>query len=1061
MTQFRRPLFPAVLLALCAATAQAAPLLRMPAIHGDQVVFTCEGDLWLGTIAGGTAERLTSDPGIELHAKFSPDGSKVAYSADYQGVREVYVLDLQAGPARRVTYLNRRTEMVDWAADGQHLLVRSQGPTFFFETWLVPAQGGLPQRFPLEFAVDVSFAPDGDQFVFTRFSRAYEPWFGYVGGKKNDVWLGNRRDLKFRKIVETPGTNEWPVWTRKGVAYLADADGKFSVRLVGHNGGQPRTLAGPFEKELRFLATDGDRLVYENGSALEMIDLKDGRRRELSFKLRSDLRHAMPYRAAAQRFLESASPSPNGGRVLVAARGAVLSLPVGEGAVRQLAGRSGVRLRLPRYSPNGQHVAYVSDETGEQQLYVSDAQMDNARALTSDARRQLIDLAWSPDGSKIGLVDSETRLRVIDVATGAETFVGRGVQWAGPKFSFHSGGDWLVQERITVPYRMTALEVRHLPSGATHQLGDGMIHDFAPRFSTDGRFIAFLSRRNLAVAWDPLQYQVNVANVNKAYLLAVADTVASPLLPKDPEPVGEPDKPSGGAAPNLVPTGLYERLVEIPLPPRTYRQIEANAERVFALAEDVVHFYEFESRTAGVLARGVTSFELTPDGKKVFLSSGQRLRVVDAKGRDVADDAGLASFANYQLSISPREEWRQIYWDAWRLVRDYFYVRNMHGADWNAVGQKYADRLPELRSRDELSELIRWMLAELSVSHAYTTGGDLRGAQPMPAPSFLGIEVEPHASGYYRIAKIFRGDGFSAEDRSPLAQPGLAVKEGDLLVAVAGVPARVGSPFLDALVGRAGQIVEVRVASAEEPETQRSILVRPTASEQRMRYYEWVRGRREYVEQKGGGRVGYLHMPDMTEFGMQEFLKQYFPLLQGRDAIVLDDRFNGGGNMSQNIVRLLNDRLVNYFNFRGSEQMPYTRQFGAFPGHFVMLTNEFAGSNGEEVLHHFKRLGLGPIVGRQTWGGLVGNAPGWDLIDGGKVFVPNYGAFIDGEWIVEGPGFKPDIDVESDPNAYAIGRDPQLDKAIQLALEAIKKNPPKRETQPPDPVRPPRGGRGY
>jgi tricorn protease len=1048
-----------VLLLLGSIAAAETPLLRAPDIRGDQVVFTCEGDLWIGSLSGGTAERLTSDPGLEIHAKISPDGKHVAYSADYSGVREVYVVPTEGGPARRATFLNRRTEMVDWTPDGRRLLVRSQGPAFFFETWLVPVAGGFPERFPLEFAVDVSFAPDGSRFAFTRFGRSHEPWFGYEGGKRNAIWSGDLSKLEFKKVHETPGTHEWPVWTRDGIAFVSDERGKFSVRLL-EPGGRVRTLAGPYDVELRFLRSDGRRLVYERGDRLEWLDLDARSPKPLAMRLRSDLRHAMPYRVAADRFVESASVSPNGRRVLIETRGFVLSLPVGEGAVRQLAGKSGVRLRAPQYSPDGTRITYISDESGEQQLYVADAEMGGTRQLTRDAGRQILGVTWSPDGRRLAYTDSETRLWAIDVETGQRQEVGRGIMWSGPSHSFSRDGEWLAYEVIHSPYRMTTLEMMHLPSGKRHRLGNGMIHDFAPRFATDGRYLAFLSRRSLAVRWDPLQYQVNVGDVNRVYLLTLNDSIPSPLLAKNPAPAGEPPKPEPDAVPRPVsPEGMDLRLIEVPLPARNYTQVEVNDRRTFALAEGTLHFYDFEGRRAGVVASGVSRFEITPDGKRLMLVAGSRFRVVDADAADVPADRGLAGFGNFQLTIDPREEWKQIYWDAWRLTRDYFYVRNMHGADWPAVGRKYAARLGELRSRDELAELIRWMLAELSVSHAYTSGGDARagsGPAPAPAPSFLGIDVEAHESGFYRIRKIYRGDGFDGASRSPLAEPGLGVREGDFLISVAGVPGRVGTPFLDALAGRAGEIVEVQVSSTPNPSQARRVHVRPVASEQRMRYYDWVQANREYVERIGGGRVGYLHMPDMTEFGMEEFLKQYFPLLATKDAIVLDDRFNGGGNMSQNIVRLLNDRIVNYFNFRGSEAMPYSRQFGGFVGHFVMLTNEFAGSNGEEVLHHFKRLGLGPIVGRRTWGGLVGNAPGWRLVDGGTVGVPNYGAFIDGKWIVEGPGFEPDHDVESDPNAFVRGRDPQLDRAVELALEAIRRNPPKRPVQPPDPIRPPR-----
>ena len=1015
---------PVLFILLSRAGAEPTPLLRMPDIHGDQAIFICEGSLWVGSVKTGETYRLTSDSSIASQPKFSPDGSKIGFTAEYNGHREVYVIPTSGGAPQRITYLNRRSEMLDWSPDGRRILFRAQGPTYFFETWTAPSGGGIPTRFPLEFASDVSYSPDGLHIAFTRFSRSYEPWFGYEGGKKNDIWTGDLQTLRFSQAFSAVGTSEWPVWSPKGICFVNDENGRFSVRRVPAAGGASEVLAGPYPSEIRDLHSDGRSLIYERGTSLEILDLSSGAKRELQFHLHSDLRHTLPYQVSAQDWVGGASMSPNGQRVLVEARGHLLSLAVGEGAVDTPLWRPSARLLSPSYSPDGRRIAYISDESGEQQLYVASANGDSPAQITHGQDRQLKSLEWSPDGKLIALTDSQTRLVLVNVSTGNEKLMQRGDGWDPPKWGFSPDLRWLVCERVTKPFMMRALEIHDLETGVTTQLGDGLWHDFAPRFSTDGRFIAFLSRRNLAVREDPVQYQVDTQDVNKVFLLTANDEVVSPLTPRQTQPFGTLDsKPAASSA--LQVDGLYRRVIEVPLPARDYTQVEVNGHRVFALASGSLYYYDLVSKAQGLVTGEVDTFQISSDGVHLMLRRGSAIRVIESAWTDQAVDANRLSFGNAQLTIEPPQEWKEIYWDAWRLIRDYFFEPTMRGLDWKKVGDRYARYLPLLRSRDELNELIRWLLAELHVSHAYASGGDFgRAPNPAPAPGFLGAELTETAEGYYRISKIYTGDGSSEAYRSPLAEPGLKVKEGDYLISIGGVAAKPGSHFLDALLGRVGQPVELQVNERPSREGARTILIRPVESEQRMRYYEWVKSNRAYVNRISGGRIGYLHLPDLQEFGMEEFLKNFFPLTASKQAIIIDDRFGGGGFESENVIRLLNDKLANYFIYRNSEDRLYSRQYGAFSGPLLMVTNEFAGSNSEEIVYHFKKLKLGTVVGRRTWGGLVGNAPGWPLIDGGKVGVPNYGAFMDGKWIVEGRGVEPDVDVPSDPNEWPKGKDP-------------------------------------
>ncbi len=1037
----------------------AQPFLRDPDIHGHRVVFTCEGDLWLGDIATGQTQRLTRSEGRESAGRFSPDGRSIAFTAEYDGIREVYVMDADGGVPRRITFTNEMALLLDWTPDGKSVLYRTSNQPAWYGLYTVPVAGGFPQRFPLEFGQHVGFAPDGNRFAFTRFARAGAAWYRYEGGQKNDIWVGDLAAKKFRKVYESRFSNEYPAWVGDRICFVHDEGARFAILSVASTGGSAQKLTELSDVELRGLQTDGRRLVYERAAGLEVLDPTSRQTMRPQFRLSSELMHMLPYLSPADRNVFSAHIGPTGKRVLVESRGQILSLPAKEGDVRTVLAKDGVRYRLPTFSPDGKKIAYVSDETREQQLYVANADGSEPKQLTTDGGRQLVRIQWSPDGKRIALSDNLTRLQLIDVENGNTVEVARGTGWEGPHCSFSPDSRWLVYDDVD---RMTYFSWPVLYEIATANktaLGPRMTTDYQAVFSSDGKWLAFFSRRSFSPEWDSVQGHMNAKKVLRVCLVPLNKDVKNPLLPESDEetavtPETKKDEEKKDEPPHTTVDldGIADRWIELPIAADDYSDLAVVGERVLVQKDDTLYYYHLKDKKWGTLTTGVGSFQVSADNKKLLIVRGANLRVIDVSATEAKSDEGRVSFANYQLRINPRAEWENMYWDAWRLARDYFYVANMHGNDWPAVGEKYAKLLPSVRSRDELNEVIRFLYSELSISHIGVWGGDTRGTFRGASPAFLGIDVEPDASGYYKITRVLRGDGFSEGDRSPLAAPGVNVREGQYLLEVAGVPARVGSDVFGALIGRAGQVVAVRVNDTPDAEGARTVYVKPMGSEWRLRYYDWVARQREYVTKASEGKIGYIHIPDMGGWGMAEFLKQYYPQ-RNKEALLVDVRFNGGGNVSTNIIRILNEKLVAYFNSRNNPQ-PWTRQGSYFPGPMCCLINEFSGSNGEEFPHHFKALGLGPLVGRRTWGGEVGSDPGWPLADGGTVAIPNYGAWtMDDGWIIESRGVSPDYDVESDPNAWVLGKDPQLDKAVELMLAALKKNPVRRPVTPPDPVR--------
>ena len=1029
---------------------RAAPFLRDPDIHGENVVFNCEGDLWLGDLRTGKAVRLTSHEGVESNGRFSPDGGAIAFTGQYDDTAEVYTIPVAGGTPRRVTYLEGMTA-VGWTPDGRRIVCRKNWPFFGRTTYLstVPATGGIAEKLPLEFADLASFAPDGRRFVFTRISRRGEGWFGYRGGMKNDIWAGDSVAKTFRKIYSSDGTNEYPVWAGDRVFWVRDDGGQFSVVSARPDGGDIRRVAGPYRVEVRNLHSDGKRLIYEKGFGLEIAEIATGKTREITFDLASDLRYTRPVLVPARDYVDSVSIGPSGRRVLIGTRGQIVSLPAKEGDARVILAVDGARLRQPAYSPNGKRIAYLSDATKENQLYVADADGSHPKQLTHDSNRHLAKLRWSPDGKWIALTDSRPDLRLVAADGSRELRIGRSIGTEGPLCDFSPDSKWLAYSEATAPKNFSFLVLYDIANQRETRLGGGMMDDFAPAFSRDGKYLCFLSNRSVRVQWDSFLSQLDTGAPTRAYLLVLRKDGRSPFLPAADDEAAPPETPA--AAFQLDADGLYDRIVELPLAPNRWNDIEAVGDRVYVSNGGGMEYYDLKAKRSGVVPNAA-NFEISADGKKTLLQNAAGWRVADAATLENSANEPNVNFGGLTLQINPSREWEQMYWEGWRLLRDYFYVANMHGADWPAIGQKYARHLPDLRSRDELNQLLRWMEAELSVGHTYVGGGDGRSLARPGKAAYLGVDLEPDAGGFMKITHIFRGDGFDMAERSPFAETGLNVREGQYLVEAAGVPVRDDMAFQQRLLNRAGEVITVKVNDRPILEGARSIPIKLAASEGRMRYVDWVARNREYVAKASGGKIGYLHLQAMGEKDMEDFIRQYYAL-RDKSALLVDTRFNGGGNISGQVLNVLFSRAAFHFSFRNNPPNP-ARQESEFTGPLACVTNEYAGSDGDLFPYQFRAYHLGPLIGRRGWGGVVGPAPTWNLVDGGVIWVPRYGAFTQEKgWIIEGHGVDMDYDVESDPNAYVRGVDPQLDKGIAYLLDQIGKHPQRPLSEPPAPVK--------
>lgn len=1040
----------ALALAACLIQAEEGAFLLAPDIHGDRIAFTREGDIWLGNLATGQAQRLTRHAGIETRARFSPDGTQIAFQAQYDGGgTQVYVMPVEGGIPRRVTNHINAAFLEDWTPDGRKLLCRGPGAEFVWKPFLVPAAGGPEEPLPIE-RMGMGHIGADNKLAYCRFTDVSGgAWFRYQGGSRNDVWVGDLRTNTFRKVFESKTQAQYPQWIGDRVFFIHENNASWTVNSVAGTGGGAKRHTTPSSDVVYDLQTDGKRLIYVRGTGLEVHDPATNTTTPVNLTLNSDLLHMREHRVDVAPHVGSYSITPTGKRVLVESRGQIVNVPVREGEVRVWKSVPGVRLQKPTMSPDGKKVAYVSDETREQQVYVADADGSNPRVITKDGGRQIASVMWSPDSQWLAVGDSESRIRVAKADGTQEFQVARARRSPFPlTHRFSPDSKWMVyvEEKPWTNQQTHIISVIELATQTRHAVTSGRFRDDYPVFSPDGKFLVYASYRSLPFTADSVQSQLNSTPQAVLLMVPLSKATASPFRPRNEDEGVAPEKPSEDKTLTIDFDGIQDRAIPVPIQATQISQVDMAGDRILYAAGGAIHFYDVTPRAGGTLTPG-TFFEVSADGKSVMVNGP---RVVPAAGKDLPAAAGAVSYQGFKLDIVPAKEWEQIFWDAWRLNRDYFYVRNMHGVDWKAVGDRYAKLLPHVRARNELTELIRWMQAELSVGHSFRQEPQIFAAPPASTPAYLGVETKAEG-GFHRITRLYDGDHMMGA--SPLLEAGHNVGVGTYIIAVNGQPAPASVDWRELMRDRAGQIISLRVNSRPSAEGARTIYVRPhsAAVERALLERDAVKQKRLAVDEKSGGKVGYIYIGGMVDPDMEEFMIQYLSQLD-KEALIIDIRENNGGYISAILVNLLRKETYLRRSERNSQEAG-TRYFDAFEGHLTMLINEDSYSDGEGGPMNWRYAKLGPLIGKRTYGALVGSAPAWPLVDGGSMQVPRYGNYReDVGWVVEGPGVAPDIEVENDPNQWAKGVDMQLERAVKEMLDRIAKNPLKRPVQPPDPV---------
>lgn len=1042
------------------ARAQITParMPRYPDIYGDTVVFSAEGDLWLGSITRGNAERLTTHEGLEDRPRFSPDGKSIAFSANYDGGRDVYVMPTEGGAPRRLTYDPSGADMVEWTPDGKRIVFRTRRDVPTVRLYSVPVEGGLATPLPMDRAAQAAFSPEGKRVAYCRFPLEGHWWKRYRGGNANHLWVADLEKNQFRRIDNDTINEQYPVWVGETVYFVSERDGSANLWAYDVKSGKQRRITSHDAYDVKSPATDGKRIVYEFGNDLYVYDIAAGKSTRMKLTLASDRIHARPHRIRGN--VDALGIGPTGKRILIEGRGQLFTAPAESGEIRAIAPMSGTRSKDASWSPDGKQIAFISDRGGEEAIYVVSATGTEAPVLVAESKRRLLrHPVWSADSQYLAFATNAEDLWVVNVATHNLEKVAEATYGEFGDYQFSPDGKWLAYSRPE-NFNVSSLYLYSIAGKQTTRLTGVPTRDHHPVFDPTGKYLYFFGERSLTPSYDGFDFQRNFNRTTRIYAITLAEATPSPVpVESDEEPGNtddaakkpeekKPDPPKPGEAPKLPEVrvdleGITERILEMPIPSGEYSGLSALDGKVMYVSSDrgerTLKAYGLKERKEVTLAGGLLDYTLSADSKKMVVWTGGGIVIANA-GVPLTPEAKRVDLSGWQIQIDPEAEWRQMFLEAWRLQRDQFYDPNLHGQDWEAIRKKYLALLPSIGARSELNEIIGNMWGEVNISHEFVGGGYQRlTANGGMGYGSLGADLEYDATGKtYRIKRLLRGDGFEWNTRSPLLLPGLNIHEGDYLLAINGEPLR---PDLDPnalLVGQGGKTIALLVNRQPTREGARTVRVTALNGERRARYYDWIRRNQEYVAKIAGPNIGYIHLPDMQDWGISEFTKYFYANLD-KDGLVIDVRYNGGGIVSAQILERLRRIVFEYDQSRYGQPWPYHP--GAFLGRLVLVCNENTGSDGEYFSTGFRMMGLGPTCGMRTWGGYAAIG-GSTLLDGGSIAFPLASSFTpDAKWLPDGTGFTPDVEVEIDQNAYLAGRDTQLDKAVELLKAEIQKKP--------------------
>ncbi len=1073
------------------------PYLQKPALGKTQIVFSYAGDLWTVPRSGGDAARLTSGPGVETQPVISPDGSLVAFTGEYDGNVDVFVVPAAGGVPRRLTRHPAPDTALGWTPDGKRVLFTSPRTAFsrFSELFTVGLDGGLPEKLPLPMGFEGAFSPDGRSIAYVPLSRAFVAWKRYRGGRATPIWVASLADSKVRPVPRD-GSNDFnPMWTAEGVFFLSDRDGAVTLFSYDPGSGQVAKVLDNPGLDLKSASAGPGGIVCERPGGLVLYDLASRTASAVAVRVQGDFPEVRDKFVNVGDRLRSPGLSPNGARAVFEARGEIVTVPAEKGDARNLTRTPGAMERDPAWSPDGRTIAYFSDASGEYQLILQ-PQSGEGEPVTialGDRPSMYSSPVWSPDSKKIAYDDAHSAVWYVDLEKKVPVRVDKDRFRRSNVPVWSPDSKWLAYAK-RLPNYLGAIFLYSLEDGRSRQVTDGMSDAALPAFDAGGKHLFFAASTDSGPSLQPDIQAFSRPVSRTIYLAVLSRTEASPFAPESDEEKGPETakdgkdkpgvekeaataaaagaKPQGAAAaaakPGAAPDvridfeGLLQRTLAVPMPARDYVSLQPGKAGTLLVLESAaapfgmfgspgltVHRFDLKERRADVVASGAGEFVMAANGEKYLLEQGGRWTIAALKPMAPAGapsapagppgpGAKALDTQSIQVWTSPRAEWRQMFREAWRIEREMFYDPNAHGFDLAAAEKRYEPYLEGIASRSDLNALFAEMLGGIEVGHLGVGGGDIPAAKRVPT-GLLGADYRLE-NGRYRIARVYDGENWNPGLRAPLTQPGVNVAAGDYVIAVNGREVTARDDIDAAFENTAGKQVVLKVAADPSGRGAREVTVVPVGSEAGLRNLAWIEGNRRFVDKATGGRVAYVYMPDTSYGGFTNFNRYFFAQVD-KDAVIVDERFNAGGMLATDVIELLSRKRMSQVATRdGADEV---QPQGAIFGPKAMLINEFAGSGGDAMPWYFRAAGVGPLIGKRTWGGLVGMAGAPPLMDGGMVTAPGAGVWSPrSEWIAENVGVAPDIEVELDPALVRSGRDPQLDKAIEVVMEALAKNPP-------------------
>ncbi|WMS88829.1 S41 family peptidase [Pleionea litopenaei] len=1035
-------------------------LLRFADIHEDKVTFVYAGDIYIADINSGQSTRLTSHEGFETFPKFSRDGKKIAFAGEYDGSRQVYTMNLDGSGLKQITYYNDVGPMpprggydyrvMDWSADNKHVLVRGNRLPWgerMGRPYLVPVDGGLAEPLAVPETGGGMFSPDGKKYVYTPIDREFRTWKRYRGGRAQDVWIYNLENNTSEQLTTFKGTDNQPVWVGDKIYFLSDRD--YTLNLYQYQkGGSPKKLTNHTTHDSLWASAGPSAIVYENDGFLYRFDPKTEKSSKLPITVEGQAGALVSQYKSVAGQIESMDISNDGQRAVFGARGEIFTVPASKGVIRNISKTPTAREISVSWSPNGKQIAYLSDASGEYDVYIrSQDGSGGATRLTDDGTIWRFAPVWSPDSKKLIFSDKNQTLWLLNVDSKRLSKLDSSDTNDITDYRWSPDSQWVVYTKQEAS-GYGSIWLANTDSRKARQLTSEKTSEQSPVFSADGNYLFFLSNRDYNLSFSSFEFNYLYNNATRVYAAQLTDDVPQ-LLPYKSDEVGQKsdakkDKQDRSKDVKVDFAGFDARVIALPGNAGDYRNLQANGHQVFFIDGSnngsTLKVFDINSQDDfKAVAESVSDYVLSANGEKALVRSGSNYAIVDAKpGQKVADNK--LNLTHLAMNINPKAEWQQMYVDGWRILRDWFYDPNTHGMDWKQVREKYQPWVDAATHRTDLDYVFSEIAGELNAGHVYVNAGDQPRAERRQH-GLLGAEFSKDKSGYFKVEKVFMGENWDDNFRSPFTEPGVNVNAGDYIVSINGVSTKSVNNIFELLQDTQNRTLEIEVNDRARTSGARTVFVKPIASETNLRYLNWVESRAKMVERLSGGRIGYLHLPNTAIEGNRELHKRFLPQIT-KDALIIDDRYNGGGFIPDRMIEILSRKTLNYWKFRGLK--PNATPLIAHDGPKAMLINGYSSSGGDALPFYFRKLGLGKLIGTRTWGGLIGISGNPGLADGGLLLAATFRVMdADGNWVVENEGVSPDIEVLDRPELIHAGSDPSLERAVKELLKDLDENPRK------------------